>query len=443
MFNNSTAHPSVTTETPSDDRFDWQLSCILWHLRNETVSYDQANDACSMYKSPGELAAGTKVFYWLTAIFIIIPNSAMLLGIVGTRKLHKPLYFYLANLAVTDLLASIALLCQSVNRLGMGEGVAGLYAFMNILTLFIYSQLMSASALALLSIDSYVAIRHPIYFHTHAHSAKRNAGIAIASSWIVLSLLAFSPSMGWNCLDMPTLECYHFFSRPFAGLIYTIIFLFGSIILFTNTSVYVAIKQRQKNRLGQPGQVQPPQDNNPAQNVAGNVQPQNAAQNEADRKFQRSVEKARTVLIHVVVACIFLIIPLVLTPICDANAEKCPIPAGPHLFLVFLAFNAIINPIVSIVRTTDLRNAIRENLVAIQQALLTMIRGNRVNPQNEQHIPGNALELQAATAGGSTQNTAAGQASEGHRKTVVNQTVGMPETDPFKTGRQNLAVIEV
>ncbi|XP_019617388.1 PREDICTED: sphingosine 1-phosphate receptor 1-like [Branchiostoma belcheri] len=432
-------------DTSPDDRFDWQIPCILWYLKNnETVSYDQAQAACSMHKSVEELTTVNRVIYWLTAILILIPNVAMFLGIIGTRKLHKPLYFYMANLAASDVLTGIGLMCYSETWKGMGEGMTGLYVLMNIMTLFLYSQLMSASALALLSIDSYVAVRHPIYFHTHAHIAKRNAGIAMASSWIVLTLLTFTPSMGWNCLDMTISECSQFFPRPFIGLVGAIIILFAIIMLFTNTSVYLAIRQRQKNRLGQPVETQPLQGNNPAQNVAGNPRAQNVVQNEADRKFQRSVRKARTVLIHVMVACIFLLVPLALGPICDTLGEKCTLPVSPQFAVLVLTLNSVINPIVSIVRTPDLRKAIWEKLVAIQRALRTVMRGNRVNPQEDQPAHGNALELQAAAAVRSKQTTSSSQQTEGQSKTVVNQTGERLEAVSFTPNKsENLAIVEI
>ncbi|KAI8500888.1 Gamma-tubulin complex component 5 [Branchiostoma belcheri] len=432
-------------DTSPGDRFLWQIHCILWYLKsNETVSYDQAQAACSMYKSLEELTTVNRVIYWLTAILILIPNVAMLLGIIGTRKLHKPLYFYMANLAASDVLTGIGLMCYSETWKGMGEGMAGLYDLMNIMTLFLYSQLMSASALALLSIDSYVAVRHPIYFHTHVHIAKRNAGIAMASSWIVLTLLTFTPSMGWNCLDMTISECSQFFPRPYIGLVGAIILLFAIIMLFTNTSVYLAIRQRQKNRLGQPVETQPLQGNNPAQNVAGNPQARNAAQNEADRKFQRSVRKARTVLIHVMVACIFLLVPLALGPICDTIGEKCTLPISPQFAVLVLTLNSVINPIVSIVRTPDLRKGIWEKLTAIQRALRTVMRGNRVNPQEDQPAHGNALELQAAAAGRSKQTTSSSQQTERHSKSVVNQTEERLETDSFTPNKsENLAIVDI
>ncbi|XP_019636078.1 PREDICTED: LOW QUALITY PROTEIN: lysophosphatidic acid receptor 3-like [Branchiostoma belcheri] len=407
MFNvnNSSLLPSGTGETSEGD-FTRRIPCILWHLQNKS-SYDQAQEACSAYTDFMELGTGMAVVFWLVGLCIIISNAAVLWGIIRAPELRKQLSFLMANLAVADMLAGIGLLlrCQAVP-----VGLTGLYFTMNIATFLLYSQMMSASALCLMSISSYVAIRHPIFFHTHAHRAKRDAGVAIVSSWLVLTLFGFAPSMGWNCLDMPNLKCFNLNPIVFGYLVATIMLLLAGVMLVTNISVFIAIKARQKRRLGQPGGP-----NNPGQNSAKQDQPNDAA----ERKYQRSVHKARTVMIQVVAAITFWLLPMIVIPVCRLAGEKCPLPRAETGVAFMVVLNSAVNPVATIIRTPDLRKTIRQDVTAIHEALVTMMRGNRVNPQDEE-TPQNQRGGTGA-ASGSERTMPTGQPATGPKVTRSNQ----------------------
>ncbi|XP_019647050.1 PREDICTED: sphingosine 1-phosphate receptor 3-like [Branchiostoma belcheri] len=419
MFNNSSLLPSVANETSEGD-FTSQIPCVLWHLQNNS-SYDQAQvqEACSAYPDLTETGAGTTVVFWLTGLYIIISNLVVLWAIVRTPELGKQLYLFMANLAVADLLAGIAIVvrCQAVD----GVLLARLYSIMNIVAFLAYSQMMSASALCLLSISCYVAIRHPIFSYTHAHSAKRDAGVAIVSSWLVLSLFGFAPSMGWNCLDMPNLKCFNLHHGGYGYLVFTTILSLASVMLFTNTSVFIAIKERQKRRLGQPGGHI-----DPVQNSASQDQPNDAA----ERKYQESALKARTVMVQVVVAFIFWLFPVIFIPVCRWAGEKCPLPTGPSGAGLLMVLNSAINPVASVIRSPDLRASLRQDATAVYRALVTVVRrGNRVNPQDEQ-IPAPNQPGGAGAASGSERNMATGQPGA-----TGQPTTGRPGTGQLSTGQ--------
>ncbi|KAI8503555.1 Gamma-tubulin complex component 5 [Branchiostoma belcheri] len=104
MFNNSSVLSSVVGETAAGE-FNSQVPCILWHLQNHS-SYDQAQEACSVYTDIPEFGTGIIVVFWLAGLAIIICNAAVLWGIIRTpAELRKQLHILMANLAVVDLLA--------------------------------------------------------------------------------------------------------------------------------------------------------------------------------------------------------------------------------------------------------------------------------------------------------------------------------------------------
>ncbi|XP_019622286.1 PREDICTED: uncharacterized protein LOC109468482 [Branchiostoma belcheri] len=169
MWNNSSASlfaPGNTFET-----FDGQASCLLWHLQNTTVfqGYAAAQETCSMYENTEELGTATAVISWLLGLLIVTCNIAVILGIIRTPQLHKPLYIYMANLAVSDFVGGVGLLYRTVDPIELMR----MRSMMNIVTFLMYSQVVSASALSLLSVNSYIAVRHHVFFHNHAGLKER------------------------------------------------------------------------------------------------------------------------------------------------------------------------------------------------------------------------------------------------------------------------------
>eukprot|EP00058_Branchiostoma_floridae_P010380 XP_002595868.1 hypothetical protein BRAFLDRAFT_84236 [Branchiostoma floridae] len=117
MFNNS-SNPWMVTEGTPAPVFANLVSCYKWHLQNNTASIAQANEACSMHEDLVRLGTETDIVFWLMGLLIIISNAVVLVGIIGTRELRRPIYFYLANLAVTDVFAGIGLLYRTVGHNG-------------------------------------------------------------------------------------------------------------------------------------------------------------------------------------------------------------------------------------------------------------------------------------------------------------------------------------
>ncbi|KAI8514710.1 Gamma-tubulin complex component 5 [Branchiostoma belcheri] len=383
----------MPTETSAGE-FRNLVSCYKWHLQNN-VSLEQVHEACSMDQDLVELGTETEVVFWLMGLLIIISNAVVLLGIIGTKQLHRPIYIYLANLAITDVFAGIGFLYRIVGHAGHGA----MYDFrLTYASIIISSQITSASALAVLSINTYIAVMHPLFFHIHADSAKLRAGVTITVSWIVFSLLAFSPCMGWNCVHLETLTtgiCISWYPLAFVVTCSSIALLLCVVMLFTNIRVYVAIRQREKRRLAQAaaGGHQASGVNGPGQN--------NAAQEEAHRKYEERVYKARTVMIHVVVAFACWLLPLLLFVFCRVLPDFCPnngVFSG-------ICLNSLINPIATLIRTPDLRSAIWQKLTGVHQTLVTVIRRNRADPQEDQAGTGDVPSLQEGSARGRGHNT--------------------------------------
>eukprot|EP00058_Branchiostoma_floridae_P020881 XP_002606371.1 hypothetical protein BRAFLDRAFT_67615 [Branchiostoma floridae] len=402
MFNNSSDSWMLPEETSAPEFVDLP-SCYKWHLQNNTASIAQADEACSMHEDLVRLGTGSSIVFLLIGLTTIITNAVVILGIMSKKELRKPIYFFLANLAMSDVFAGIGLLYRTVGHVGHNR----MYDFtVTYLTFIMFSQLTSGSALSLLSINSYVGVKYPIWFHIHADSANVRAGVAMTVMWIVFSLFAFSPSMGWNCLHMETLNtstCTYYFPEAYIIMCSCISLLMCIVILFTNISVYVAIREREKRRLEQAG-VPPGAQNGPVQNMGGN-QPNNAAQEEALRKYEARMYKSRTVMIYVVVAFVVWLLPLPMMAVCISHANTCARWIGRDILYSFFTLNSLINPIATLIRTEELRDAIWQKMTGIHQKLVTVMRGNRVDPQGDQAGTGGPPNLQQGSAHGEGQNT--------------------------------------
>eukprot|EP00058_Branchiostoma_floridae_P000840 XP_002586328.1 hypothetical protein BRAFLDRAFT_108983 [Branchiostoma floridae] len=448
MFNNS-SDPWMLAEETSAPEFATLLSCYKWHLENNTASIAQVDEACSMHKDLVKLGTGTDIVFFLTGLMEIIANAVIILGIIGTKELRKALYFFLATLALSDVFAGIGLLYRTVGHVGHNQMYDFSVTYINFIT---FSQFTSASALSLLSVNNYVGVKYPIYFYTHAHSANMRAGVAMTVMWIVFCLFAFAPSMGWNCLHMGTLTtgtCPYYFPRAYTIMGACFLFLMCMVMLFTNISVYVAIRQREKRRLEQAG-VPPgaPGENGPVQNMEGGVQPNNAAQEEAQRKYEARVYKSRTVMIYVVVAWVFWLLPLLLTAVCASHPGMCTPWIGGEMVFSFFSLNSLVNPIATLFRTEELRDAIWQKMTGIHQTLVTVIRGNRVDPQGDQAGTG-PPHLQQGSAHGEGQNAPGlapdGQPQVGNQHDIISNVLGTagPENSRRGLGGEDLAIVEI
>ncbi|KAI8499758.1 39S ribosomal protein L30, mitochondrial [Branchiostoma belcheri] len=115
-FDNNNSDP-LRFNNSDPPRFENLLQCYYWHLRNTNMSYHQASEACSSHDSLLSRNRWSVYIFGLIGIFIILANVTVLFGIIGTRKLHKALYLYIANLATVDLLPGVLLLCLAFGQL--------------------------------------------------------------------------------------------------------------------------------------------------------------------------------------------------------------------------------------------------------------------------------------------------------------------------------------
>ncbi|KAJ6653687.1 hypothetical protein lerEdw1_008813 [Lerista edwardsae] len=136
----------------------------------------------------------------LTITFIsVVFNSAVILTIIYSKELHKPIFVLFCNLAISDLLCSssgfwIAVLFVTEPESTIDGSMDLLVAY----TFYTISILATIYNLVTIAVERYLAVVKCLKMRCRV---TRNQTLAIALLiWVLAAILGFMPLMGWNCL---------------------------------------------------------------------------------------------------------------------------------------------------------------------------------------------------------------------------------------------------
>ncbi|XP_061461494.1 lysophosphatidic acid receptor 1-like [Rhineura floridana] len=132
----------------------------------------------------------------ISAVF----NSAVIVAIVYSKALHKPICILFCNLAISDLLSSssgfwIALLFITNPQ----STILGSKVLLGAYTFYTMSILATIYNLVVIGIERYLVVVESLRTRWRLN---RNQVLGVASGiWGLAFFLGFMPLMGWNCLD--------------------------------------------------------------------------------------------------------------------------------------------------------------------------------------------------------------------------------------------------
>ncbi|XP_048378105.1 sphingosine 1-phosphate receptor 2-like [Stegostoma tigrinum] len=146
------------------------------------------------YKSQG--LSVTSVVFIILCSFIILENLLVLVAICRYKKFHSAMFYFIGNLALSDLFAGIAYIFNIVFSGSQTMKLTPLQWFIREGTMFVA---LAASVLSLLAI---AIERHAAIVKVKLYSGDKNTRMCllIGSCWIASVLLGGLPVMGWNCL---------------------------------------------------------------------------------------------------------------------------------------------------------------------------------------------------------------------------------------------------
>ncbi|MGH0184149.1 UNVERIFIED_CONTAM: hypothetical protein FKN15_020797 [Acipenser sinensis] len=136
------------------------------------------------------------VVFIVICCFIILENIMVLLTIWRTKKFHKPMYYFIGNLALSDLLAGSVYIC---NILLSGPNTFKLTPFQWFMREGSMFVALGASVFSLLAI---AIERHLTMLKMKLHNGGNTCRVFvyISTCWFLSAILGGLPIMGWNCI---------------------------------------------------------------------------------------------------------------------------------------------------------------------------------------------------------------------------------------------------
>ncbi|KAI8502217.1 G-protein coupled receptor [Branchiostoma belcheri] len=245
------------------------------------------------------------------------------------------------NLAVSDIMTNLA----GNVMLELTEAVTYRDFIVFIVTVLHFPVILSLTGLVLLSVDRYVSVQRPMFYHGIV--GCRHVLAAVAVAWVSAALLCFSPVMGWNCNGMDTSD-----ERCFLGAVEGSYIVFMTVLRVTNARVFVALRQRL------------------ALAANDNQQQQDGRVHMNRQQIVSAQKKARSVLVIIAVFLVAWLLFLwwqVTILVSIYNTWDSLIGIGINLqfrfvFLVVLWLVPIVNPLVYAFRLPTLRNVVWNSL---------------------------------------------------------------------------------
>lgn len=136
----------------------------------------------------------------LTIAFISVAfNAAVILTLVYSKLLRKPIFILFCNLAISDLLCSSSGFWIAMLFVNKPENtIYGSRALLVAYTCFTISILATIYNLVTIGVERYLAVTKSLKTRCRV---TRNQTLAVALFiWGLAAILGFMPLMGWNCL---------------------------------------------------------------------------------------------------------------------------------------------------------------------------------------------------------------------------------------------------
>ena len=238
------------------------------NITNYSTDETWCDRDCMEFKNQLDLAA--KILYILISILIILGNTLVLLVTWRERSLHQPNKYFIACLAVADLLAGIFIGPVWVYKQNVGYG-----SFTNIhlcrFMVWIDTLALTASILSLMfiSFDRYLKISKPLQYRSRMTTSKSLKIIFMI--WLIsiaFASYAATPDSGsTGILGAASTFCpyFHYSTRSkitahYMFLYISVVFLPTIVILTMYALIFVIAHKRQKmlrnGELGETGHNQ-------------------------------------------------------------------------------------------------------------------------------------------------------------------------------------------
>jgi len=296
---------------------------------------------------PDSRIKADSVVFIIVCCFIIMENILVLLTIWRTKKFHKPMYYFIGNLALSDLLAGLV---YTANILLSG---ANTYKLSPTQWFFREGSMFVALAASVFSLLAIAIERHLTMLKMKLHNNGKTCRVflLISAVWMVAGVLGGLPVMGWNCISRmdncsTVLPLYHKTYILFCTSVFSII-LMAVVVLYAR--IYALVRTRSRKLVFRK-----------APNGRGN----SGGGGANSKSSEKSMALLKTVII--VLSCFIacwapLFVLLLLDVACET--KSCLILYKAEWFLALAVLNSAMNPLIYTLTSKEMRKAFLNTLL--------------------------------------------------------------------------------
>ncbi|XP_012600550.2 olfactory receptor 2AT4-like [Microcebus murinus] len=182
----------------------------------ETITCNGSEDSSPIFylvgipSLPKSLFLPVFLIFFLIYLFILVGNALILVAVVAEPSLHQPMYFFLINLSVLDILSTTTTVPKMLSLFLLGDRFLSFPACFLQMYLFHGLNCSEAFILVVMAYDRYVAICRPLHYPV-LMTPQTNAMLA-ASAWLTALLLPIPAVVQTSQMAFgPVAQVYHCF----------------------------------------------------------------------------------------------------------------------------------------------------------------------------------------------------------------------------------------
>lgn len=250
---------------------------------------------------------------------IILENLLVLIAVLRNKKFHSAMFFFIGNLAFSDLLAGSAYIANIFLSGSRTFELKPVQWFIREGTAFIA---LAASVFSLLAIaiERYIAITK---VKVYGSNKTCRMFLLIGTCWVTSILLGGLPIIGWNCIyNLPDCSAVlPLYSKKYILFVVTIFSLILLSIVILYVKIYLIVR---------------------------------SSHQEATNSQAYSLLKTVTIVLGVFIMCWLPAFTILLLD-SSCNIRLCTILSKADIFFSFATLNSALNPVIYTLRSKDMR----------------------------------------------------------------------------------------
>jgi len=170
------------------------FDCAMALADNLTVNASRSSDDFAVSEMVSFILVGAVLS--CICLATVVGNALVLVAIISNGHLRGTTHYFIANLALADLLLGVSVLpfstaLETIDRWVFGQTFCDVWAAMDVLCCT-----ASILSLCVISVDRYIGVTRPL-----RHSAivsERRAGFVIIAVWLLSLAISVAPLFGWK-----------------------------------------------------------------------------------------------------------------------------------------------------------------------------------------------------------------------------------------------------